>query len=240
MWLVVRYQPTTLFSLRYSTATTTGAKSLLVPSPYTVKMALLVAAIRWQGVAFAKEVFPLLRDLSPMQICPSEYAVTNRCFLKYQKLREDKTAKSKRGADYEPPIGFQSTVGFREYVHLQGDLRIALPMQDEAQILDFLQLAVRVNYFGKRGSFVQYAGFEHIKVLPRIFSVSLLVAAGQSGILQPLDDMAPTLTFDQVDVTSEIRIGSGDRPSNPTLLPYRVNRSASTYSAYARLPGEHE
>jgi hypothetical protein len=235
MWLVVRYQPTTLFSLRYSLATTTGAKSLLVPSPYTIKMALVVAAIRWQGVEFAKEVFPILRDLSPIRIRPSEHAIVNRCFLKYQKLREDKTAKSKRGEDYEPPVGFQSTVGFHEYVHLQGELSIALPVLDEVQSRHLLQLAVRVNYFGKRGSFVQYAGFEHIQDLPQFFSVSLSAAAEQSGILQPLDDMAPTLTFDQVDVTSDIRMVSGDRPSSPVLLPYRVNKTASTYAAYILL-----
>ena len=235
MWLVVRYQPTTLFSLRYSTATTTGAKSLLVPSPYTVKMALLVAAIRWRGVTFAKELFPVLRDLSPIRICPSEHAVTNRCFLKYQKLREDKTAKSKRSDDYEPPVGFQSTVGFREYVHLQGDLLIALPVMDEVQSKELLQLLVRINDFGKRGSFVQYVGFEHVEELASLFTTKLAFTKGQSGILQPLDDMASTLTFDQVDITSETRMKAEDRPSTPTLVPYRVNRSAATYSAYTRL-----
>lgn len=240
MWLVVRYQPTTLFSLRYSMATTTGAKSLLVPSPYTVKMAMLAAAIRWQGVGFASEKFPILRDLSPVRICPSEHAVVNRCFLKYQKLREDKTAKSKRSDDYQTPIGFQSTVGFREYVHLEGDLQIAIPVQDEEQSRELLQLCVRINYFGKRGSFMQYAGFEYNSALSSLFTANIANAGRQSGILQPLDDMASTLTFEQVDVSSEARMGTSDRPSFPGLLPYRVDKSAATYSAYMRLPKELE
>jgi len=203
-------------------------------------MALLVTAIRWQGVAFAKEIFPLLRDLTPIRICPCEYAVVNRCFLKYQKLREDKTAKSKRNDDYESPIGFQSTVGFREYVHLQGDLLIALPVTDEAESKDLLQLLARINYFGKRGSFVQYAGFKHLEELGSLFTANLVSAIGLSGILQPLDDMASSLTFDQVDITSTTRIKTEDRPSIPTLVPYRVGRSASTYASYNRLQEEQE
>ena len=240
MWLVVRYQPTALFSLRYSTATTTGAKSLLVPSPYTVKMALLAAAIRWKGVEEAKQVFPAIRDLSPVRVRPSKHAVVNRCFLKYQKLSEDKTSKSKRAADYEAPVGFQSTVGFREYVYLEGSLDVAFPVKDEAQSRDLLQLLVRINYFGKRGSFVQYAGFEYVSVLPPLFTMNLADSNGQSGILQPLDDMASTLTFEQVDVTSEVRMSSTDRPSSPTLLPYRSAKSTATYSAYTRLTEESD
>ena len=45
MWLAVSYQPTSLFSLKLSSATNSAGKSLPVPSPYAVKMALLNAII---------------------------------------------------------------------------------------------------------------------------------------------------------------------------------------------------
>src|ERR1035441_227642 len=45
-WLVFRYRPTSLFSLKTSRATSTVGKSLLVPTPYAVKMAFVDAGLR--------------------------------------------------------------------------------------------------------------------------------------------------------------------------------------------------
>jgi hypothetical protein len=50
-WLIARYQPTSLFSLKHGDATSTGGKSLLVPTPFAIRMALLDAAIRTEGIA---------------------------------------------------------------------------------------------------------------------------------------------------------------------------------------------
>jgi hypothetical protein len=241
MWLILTYNPTSLFSLRYSSATAAGAKSLVVPTPYTIKMALLVAAIRWRGLDYARnEAFPKVRDIRPIRIRPAEYAVVNRCFLKYQKLREDKTAKAGREADYLPPIGYLSTVGFREYVYLRGYWDIGLPVDaaDDAVLLS--SLAVRVNYFGKRGSFVQFLGSEVAAELPAGFSSPLAdsFSTGAQGILQPLDDMAPSLTFDEVDVTTDSRLSEAHRPRTPTVLPYRLMASANGYAAYGRFADE--
>ena len=47
MWLIAEYQPVSLFSLKNSLATSSGGKSLLVPTPYAFKMALLDAACRF-------------------------------------------------------------------------------------------------------------------------------------------------------------------------------------------------
>jgi len=234
MWLMIRYRPTTLFSLRYSAATSTGAKSLLVPSPYTIKMALVVSAIRWQGVEFAQDIFEMIRDLRPVRIRPPEYAVVNRCFLKYQKPKEEKLSKKKRRDNYESPIGYQATVGFREYVYLQGLLEIALPIANEEQGHNLVALALRVNYFGKRGSLMQFVSYDSLEDLPDGFTEVIRASAIGGGILQPLDDMAPDLTFDKVDVTSDTQMRSSDRPTAPTVLPYRIGRTSVGYAAYVR------
>jgi hypothetical protein len=60
MWLIADYQPVTLFSLKNSLATSSGGKSLLVPTPCAFKMALLDAACRVWG-------YPRLR--SPGRCC---------------------------------------------------------------------------------------------------------------------------------------------------------------------------
>jgi len=45
-WLLAEYQPTALFSLKISSATSSVGKTLIVPTPYSIKMALVDAAFR--------------------------------------------------------------------------------------------------------------------------------------------------------------------------------------------------
>jgi hypothetical protein len=49
------FRPTALFSLRDSNSTSSGAKSLLLPSPYSIKMALISQAISLGGEDFEKQ-----------------------------------------------------------------------------------------------------------------------------------------------------------------------------------------
>ena len=72
MWLVAEYQPVGLFSLKHASATSSGGKSLLVPTPFALKMALLDGACRLWGVSEAEAIWPVLRDL-PVGL--SEWAV---------------------------------------------------------------------------------------------------------------------------------------------------------------------
>ena len=62
-WLIARYQPTSLFSLKHGDATSTGAKSLLVPTPFAIRMALLDAAIRTEGIAAGRSAFEHIKSL---------------------------------------------------------------------------------------------------------------------------------------------------------------------------------
>src|SRR5215813_6047911 len=55
-WLVFRYAPVALFSLKMSRATSTAGKTLLIPTPYAVKMAFLDAALR-HGLTGAPDDF---------------------------------------------------------------------------------------------------------------------------------------------------------------------------------------
>ena len=64
VWLKAIYQPTTLFSLRLSWTTSTGGKTLLLPSPYAIKMAILDIALRTSGHQLGEAAWPWIRDLS--------------------------------------------------------------------------------------------------------------------------------------------------------------------------------
>ncbi len=245
MWLVATYAPTSLFSLRYSNATTAGAKSLLMPSPYTIKMALLVAAIRLQGKEWAHANFVWIRGMAPIQIRPSKYAVVNRCFLKFQSKKSEKGTKPRLESgeidpNYVAPIGYSATVGFREYVHLQGPIEIAFPLDDLAapQRERLRQLLPQISTFGKRGSLFQFLGFEERTELSEDFSQHF--QAGRTmpnGVIHPLDEMAPSLTFEKVDVTNktnEGRIDKRDRPSQLTIIPLTPHQNAANWASYRR------
>ncbi len=242
MWLVATYNPTSLFSLRYSNATTAGAKSLLVPSPYTIKMALLVAGIRLYGKEWARANFVWIRGLTPIQIRPSHYAVVNRCFLRFQSKTTEKGKKPRLESgeidpDYVAPIGYTSTVGFREYVHLQGAIEIAFPIDElgEPQKEHLKRLLPQISTFGKRGSFFQFTGFEEQAEIGKAFS-QLFGADGftEDGIVHPLDEMAPSLTFEKVDVTDNTRIQSKDRLSQLTIIPLVSRQNAASWASYKR------
>src|SRR5438045_3569104 len=76
-WVVATYLPVALFSLKSALATASGGKTVLVPTPYAVKMALLDAAIRSRGVDAGRYIFPIIRDLRVALDPPARLVVLN-------------------------------------------------------------------------------------------------------------------------------------------------------------------
>src|SRR5258707_7667595 len=101
MWVTAVYHQVSLFSLKPPDATSTGGKSLLVPTPSSIKMALLDAAIRTTGVQGGARVFPTLRDMA-IALNPPPYIIVNNCFVRVQKpRRKDGDSKGRRGRSVE-------------------------------------------------------------------------------------------------------------------------------------------
>src|SRR5258708_8974282 len=73
--------PISLFSLRQSLSTSSGAKTLLIPTPFALKTALLDAAIRVLGKEQAILLFPTIRDAQIAVRLPGQLVVINS-FLK--------------------------------------------------------------------------------------------------------------------------------------------------------------
>jgi hypothetical protein len=233
MWLIAEYQPTALFSLKPAWATSSGGKSLLVPTPYAVKMALLDAACRTAGVAAARAAWPWLRDLVVALRPPKQVLVTN-LFTKILKPRRN---PAKPGTPHAGPLG--KTIAFREYVYFDGALGIALSggSVDRAPLEKWL---LQVNYLGKRGGFVQLLcppavaddlppGFVVVDGAPdRPFLAD--------GVIQQLDDCDPSLTFEKADIYSGKRIRLGkERVLRHVVLPYRLVSSSKSFSYYERI-----
>jgi len=230
MWLIADYEAVTLFSLKLSLATSSGGKTLLVPTPYALKMALLDAACRTLGTDEAEKRWPELRDLR-VALRPAESAVVTNLFQKV--LRPRRNPAGEGDSDTGP---FQKTIGYREYVQMVGALGIALGWEETNRHEWIADLLLNVNYLGKRGGFVQLlAPPAYADDLPPDF----VEATGDpkqftiNGTLQVLDDCTSSLTFDKANVYSgeKVRIGK-ERVTRNIILPYQLRRSSKSFSFY--------
>jgi hypothetical protein len=239
MWVLAEYQPTTLFSLRPATATTSGGKSLITPTSFAVKMALLDVAIRTQGLEAGRALFPTLRSLRVALRLP-EQIVVNSTFTRILRLKEIKSAASEKPAAIAEAKAnsqwpFQRTIAYREYVQFGGALVLAF----QGMALEVLSaLLFQLNYLGKRGGFMQLRRLpEAADELPTGFTevTSSVSGAFPLGVLQLVDDFGPTMTFEHADIYNEkgIRLGK-ERVLHHVVLPYQVARSSRSFTLYER------
>jgi len=231
MWLVAEYQPTALFSLKPAWATSSGGKSLLLPTPYAIKMALLDGLCRVKGVSVAEELWPAIRDLV-IAIHGPDRIVANNTFTRILK-----PMRSDAGGNGD---AYQRTIGFREYVYLAGPIGIGLRFEDENLIAMLTEGLLQISYLGKRGSFVQLvAPPRTLDDLPDGFFAIVDDESGTfriEGILHELDDTGREATFEKVNIFSgkSIRLGK-ERVLRHVTLPYRLVCSSKAYTYYERI-----
>lgn len=262
-WVSVRYHPASFFSLRPANATASGGKTLLIPTGFAIKMALLNASIQTAGLEEGVQRFAVIRDLRIALGLPPSITVL-KSFAKIRrparidaKARDEEIAALAEKRQYP----FQSTIAYREFVQL-GDPTLGLeesaveiacatpnPVGGAVATVaapEWLgRTLLAVNYLGKRGGFWQPLGQpvsrdalsgEFIEVTRDSVEIPL------EGTLQLLDDCGERLTFEQANIYSEKRIGVGvGRVFRHVALPYRLERSSRGYSRYVRLPvGQEE
>jgi hypothetical protein len=222
-YLVAHYLPTALFSLKDSQATNAAGKTLLVPSPYAIKMALLDVAIRWQGVETAKQHFGWLKSLEIRQ-SPPQYACVTNAFIKIQRPPKDPKP-------FEP---FKPTIAFREYAQFHGELRLGFETSalNTTQLETLQNLLLRINYFGKRGGFMQITDFSELEQLDASFTTFTGDQKPSSGsVMHYLDDFGSKMTWAMMDNYDPKK---PDREIRPALLPYVLRRSSKRSSLYMR------
>jgi hypothetical protein len=223
-------------------ATSKGGKTLVVLTPYSVKMSLLDACYRRYGPPeadeWARRVFDWLkwRDI---RIRPPKHCVVNNTFVKVLDWSR------------EPVDGpFRSTIVYREFAFFQGDeLLVALATSglNEEEHRIFSELFAHINYFGKRGGFWQYIGCETVQgELPFGFTVprteASLQQAASYGMTQALDDFGEALCtatdgFERISTygTGTVRLGE-HRVLTATAIPYRRRSASRHFTWYERTP----
>jgi hypothetical protein len=216
----VKYQPTALFSLKDSNSTNSGAKSLFLPSPYSIKMALLNQVItvgnelenlnaknslQFQFIKTAKISFFLENETG---FC------VNNTFVKILKPARD-------------VAGFQETVSFREYIHINKPIEIIFEVGDNLAMEYLKKYLHKINYFGKRGCFFQFLEYSDS---PNQGNVCLFdVKKISSGILQKYDDFDEKVTFEMVDNFSG---KTTKRKEEIWVLPLKLQNSSKSFTYY--------
>lgn len=254
-WVMMRYHPVSFFSLRPYDATSSGGKTLIAPTAFAVKMALLSASIQTAGLEAGRERFPLIRDLSIAIDLPDHITVV-KSFAKIRRPAEFKDAKTKdqktaqlRDSKQYP---FQSTIAYREFVQFGDPLSASsentvaiacAPSTGDPPSWLGPTLAA-INYLGKRGSFLQPMSAPAVSDhLDSRFTVITRDSAGflMNSTLQMLDDCGSSMTFEHADIYSGKRISLGrERVLRHVALPYELVRSSRGYSLYERIDEEDE
>lgn len=240
MWTIAEYMPLTLFSLKSAGATSSGGKTLLTPTAFSIKMALLDAALRTQGRETGILIWPVIRDLRIQIALPEQIVVVNT-FTKIVRPKKNGPSED-RGTGLITPLG--STIAYREYVHYGGPLQLAFQTQErEALPSEITALLLQINYFGKRGSFMQL----HSPPQSEEDNVTdgdsgwIMLTADQAtfstqGTLQLLDDCGAKLSFEQANIYSGKRMTLGkERVLRHIVLPYQLKRSSRGFSLYERI-----
>lgn len=240
-WLTVSYKPVSLFSLKRSDATSMAARSNLVPTPYAIKMALLKRLIEAEGAEHCSDFdrwierqFTWIKPLE-IYILPPEHLVVNRngYKLRYYDQIADKEYRKANNKEAPPISPMQGGFVFREWVHLDGELKICCGSADRPVNLEILEsLFAQINYFGKRSCFFQYLPKDSEKTAekPQEFQAS------QTFTFQPMDDVGEKTTFSKINpYSTETAKLDKDRVIKPGFLPLRLVASSARYDFYERL-----
>lgn len=228
-WLLAELAPVGLFSLKMSRATSSVGRTLVVPTPYAIKMACVDAAFRaeWTDETCAAFLESLVGV--DVRIRPPSAAVVTHTIVKIR--QEPKTPN--------PGQPYTASIAYREFVHHAGRWYWAFDLAGGDDELPGRLVATlpRVRYIGKRGSFVQFLSFSRAEELGDDFTAP--ISPGEDFRVpaawhaQPLDDFGPGATFASLSTFSEGRAMRGrDRIFTTTLIPLGLTSSGPGFSEY--------
>ena len=230
-WLVVEYRPTALFSLKISLATSSVGKTLVVPTPYAIKMAFVDAAFR-AGLSAddCAECLRLLVGIS-IRIAPPQAAVVTHTFVKIRQEPHDPRENLLR--PYIPSIAY------REIVYCQGSWRWAFDLAGgNDQLAERLvYIAPYVTYIGKRGSFIQYLGSQRLAKLGTDFTQPLenqtTFNLPPRAHIVPLDDFGPEANLQALSsYTADSVKRDKHRKFVNTLVPLGIVNTGPGFTEY--------
>jgi hypothetical protein len=228
-WLLAEFAPVSLFSLKSSQATSSVGRTLIVPTPYSMKMACVDAAFRagWPDDACAAFLESLVGV--DARVRPPGTAIVTHTIVK---IRQEPKTRSAA----QPYI---SNVAYREVVHHAGRWVWAFDLAGGDDLLAerLVGTLPHVRYVGKRGSFIQFFGLSRAEDLDGSFTAPIEPGAGfnigRPWHVQPLDDFGPEATFQRLSSFSgEAVRRNRERRFTTTMVPLGLVRSGPGFSEY--------
>ncbi|MCC7367685.1 MAG: hypothetical protein IT306_04650 [Chloroflexi bacterium] len=232
-WLLAELAPVSLFSLKTSQATSGVGRTLVVPTPYAIKMACVDAAFRvgWPDSDCA-ELLDTLVGVE-VRIRPPGAAVVTHTIVK---IRQEPKKPS-------PEQPYLSSVAYREVVYHAGRWLWAFDLAGGDDLLAgrLVTALPHVRSIGKRGSFVQFLGFQRADDLGEGFTAPIVTGddfrIGAAWHVQQLDDFGPEATFARLSTFSAERARRDrDRTFTTTIIPLGLVRSGPGFSEYRDRP----
>jgi hypothetical protein len=230
-WLVFHYSPVSLFSLKLSRATSTAGKTLLIPTPYSIKMAFVDAALRHRLTDNPEQLIRGLAKTSLRIGVPQHACVTGII----QSIRQEIPESERKQNPGAPP--YRTSIATREFVHYCGLLAVAFEFDHRGAELSALLMraAPAINYFGKRGSFFQYRDTERLTELDSTFTepADPMAPAPVWGHRATLDDLGPKASFAALNSFSPTPIERGvHRKFVETMVPLGLHNVGPGFVHY--------
>jgi CRISPR-associated Cas5-like protein len=221
VWVKATYIFGSTFSYRIPNFSSSYAMVAPIPSPSTVRLALVATAIQKSGdVRTGIKLFEKIKA-TRVAIEPPERIAVFKSFIK--RLKPKRSGK-----------GFESTFGIREYAIYGGPLAIFLETTNkDKEIMEFLK---GIRYFGTSDSIctnIECTLCEPSwEKIPRLYSQK-----EKEGVIFLLTDFTDNVTFDFINPYSEISLKSGEHIiKQPYIFPLKVVEKKRNYTLYELKP----
>jgi hypothetical protein len=230
-WLIAEFEPTSLFSLKISLATSSVGRTLVIPTPYAIKMALVDAAFR-AGLS-ESDCGALLRDLVGVEVRmePTPTVIVTHTFVKVRQESRDPNSRSP----------YNSTIAYREVAYLHGLTSWAFDLAggDDALAASLTELLPLVCYVGKRGSFVRFVRLYRAIELGSEFTQPIVRRGPWSpprrAHVVPLDDFGPDADLETLSSYTQKRPRRNQhRRFIETIVPVGIVNTGPGFTLYSR------
>lgn len=224
VWLRADYEFPSTFSYRMPDVSAQFAIGSPIPSPATVKLALVDTAIRWRGdVNYGRQIFDLVKTLS-VCVVPPPRMVRFRAFIKRLK-----PPHSSAGAG-APTV---ESTGVRDYFLLNEPLSVFIKVP-QAHANEIRELLPRVRRFGTSDSLCWCIGVSEEapdnRLCPQLLANH---PPAQYGLVVRLSDLSTLSQFDDFNP-----FGGNERQAKLDkqvyVLPLTVKRSGETWAILER------
>jgi hypothetical protein len=230
-WLIGEFASTAPFSLKVSSATSSVGRTLVIPTPYAIKMALVDGAFR-AGLPEA-ECAETLRALTKVdvRIAPAPETVVTHTFVKVR--------QESRDADPLRPYG--ATIAYRELAYLSASTNWAfdLATAEDTLVTRIPVLLAHISYIGKRGSFVRFVRLFRAPILGPEYTQPV----NRTGTWSPpprahiasLDDFGPDADLETLSsFTAKRPRRDRHRRFVETIIPVGIVNTGPGFTRYSR------